>query len=106
MQFTTATTADLKTIEKLWTEIFGDTPQFAHFAANICKPEEIYLIRENDDIAAMVIAGLMAQGTTEIEEIHHIQRGYDNIIEKLRSLGADIELVTTPDDEKTVLSVG
>lgn len=56
--------------------------------------------------AAMVIAGLMATGTTEIEEIHHIQRGYDNIIEKLRSLGADIELRTVPDDEKTVLSVG
>ena len=56
--------------------------------------------------AAMVIAGLVAKGTTEIEEIHHIQRGYDNIIEKLRSLGADIELVTVPDDEKTVLSVG
>ena len=56
--------------------------------------------------AAMVIAGLVAKGTTEIEEIHHIQRGYDNIIEKLRSLGADIELRNSPDDEKTVLSVG
>ena len=56
--------------------------------------------------AAMVIAGLVASGTTEIEEIHHIQRGYDNIIEKLRSLGADIELRNSPDDEKTVLSVG
>ena len=56
--------------------------------------------------AAMVIAGLVASGTTEIEEIHHIQRGYDNIIEKLRSLGADIQLRNSPDDEKTVLSVG
>ena len=56
--------------------------------------------------SAMVIAGLVASGTTEIEEIHHIQRGYDNIIEKLRSLGADIELRNSPDDEKTVLSVG
>lgn len=55
--------------------------------------------------AAMVIAGLVASGTTEIEEIYHIQRGYDNIIEKLRSLGADIELRNSPDDEKTVLSV-
>ena len=56
--------------------------------------------------AAMVLAGLVASGTTEIEEIHHIQRGYDNIIEKLKSLGADIELKVIPDDEKTVLSVG
>ena len=56
--------------------------------------------------AAMIIAGLIAKGTTEIEEIHHIQRGYDNIIEKMRSLGADIELRVTPDDEKAVLEVG
>jgi UDP-N-acetylglucosamine 1-carboxyvinyltransferase len=56
--------------------------------------------------AAMIIAGLVASGTTEIEEIHHIQRGYDNIIEKLRSLGANIELKVIPDDEKSVLGVG
>lgn len=56
--------------------------------------------------AAMIIAGLIAKGTTEIEEIHHIQRGYDNIIEKMRSLGADIELRVVPDDEEAVLSVG
>ncbi len=55
--------------------------------------------------AAMVIAGLAAKGTTEIEEIHHIQRGYDNIIEKFRSLGADIQLATVPEDEKSVLGV-
>lgn len=58
MQFTTATTADLIKIEKLWVEIFGDSPQFAHFAANLCRPEEIYLIKENDEIAAMVNAGV------------------------------------------------
>lgn len=56
--------------------------------------------------AAMVIAGLIAKGTTEIEEIHHIQRGYDNIIEKMRSLGAEIELRVEPDDDNAVLSVG
>lgn len=56
--------------------------------------------------AAMVIAGLVASGTTEIEEIYHIQRGYDNIIEKMRSLGADIELRHYPDGEKNILNVG
>ncbi len=56
--------------------------------------------------AAMVIAGLIANGTTEIEEIYHIQRGYDNIIEKMRSLGADIQLCDFPDGENTVLGVG
>ena len=41
--------------------------------------------------AAMVVAGLAASGTTEIEQIHYIERGYDNIVEKLSKLGADIQ---------------
>lgn len=45
--------------------------------------------------AALVIAGLTAQGTTVIEQIHHIDRGYDRIELMLRSLGANI-LRTTP----------
>ncbi len=40
--------------------------------------------------AAMVIAGLCAEGTTVVEDIHHIERGYENIVEKLRGIGADI----------------
>ncbi|EPU17334.1 UDP-N-acetylglucosamine 1-carboxyvinyltransferase, partial [Streptococcus agalactiae] len=43
--------------------------------------------------AALVIAGLMAEGRTEITNIEFILRGYSNIIEKLTSLGADIQLV-------------
>ncbi len=43
--------------------------------------------------AAMVVAALMADGTSEIEEIGHIERGYENIVEKLRGLGADIRKV-------------
>lgn len=43
--------------------------------------------------AALVIAGLMAKGRTEITNIEFILRGYSNIIEKLTALGADIELV-------------
>ena len=42
--------------------------------------------------AAMIIAALAANGRTEIEDIYHIQRGYDNIVEKLRKVGADIRL--------------
>ena len=41
--------------------------------------------------AAMVVAGLAAHGTTEIEQIHYIARGYDNIVAKLSKLGADIQ---------------
>ncbi|CAM2858180.1 UDP-N-acetylglucosamine 1-carboxyvinyltransferase [Streptococcus agalactiae LMG 14747] len=43
--------------------------------------------------AALVIAGLMAEGRTEITNIEFILRGYSNIITKLRALGADISLV-------------
>ena len=44
--------------------------------------------------AALVIAGLMAQGTTEISNTHYIDRGYEQIELKLRSLGADIRRET------------
>ncbi len=47
--------------------------------------------------AALVIAGLAAEGTTEIGDIHYIERGYEDIVEKLQSLGADIKRVTIDD---------
>lgn len=47
--------------------------------------------------AAMVIAALAAAGTTEIEDIRHIERGYENIEGKLRALGADIKKIMMPD---------
>ncbi len=48
--------------------------------------------------AAMVIAGLCAEGTTYIEDIHYIERGYENFVGKLRAMGADISIVDFPDD--------
>ena len=47
--------------------------------------------------AALVIAGLAAEGTTEIEEIGYIERGYEDIVAKLRKLGADISRVSFED---------
>ena len=49
--------------------------------------------------AAMVIAGLAASGTTEISCIHFIERGYENLVGKLRGVGADIQIVNQSDDE-------
>lgn len=43
--------------------------------------------------ACLVLAGLIAQGTTKIIQVEHILRGYENIIEKLTSVGAQIELI-------------
>lgn len=48
--------------------------------------------------AAMVIAGLAADGLTEIESIQYIERGYEDMIDKLNALGADIRRVILPDD--------
>ena len=52
--------------------------------------------------AAMIIAGLMAQGTTEVEDIIYIDRGYENVVEKFTDLGADIKRVPII-EEKTAL---
>lgn len=59
--------------------------------------------------AAMVIAGLCAKGKTEIEDIHFIERGYENFVGKLRKLGADISIVDYPDEpelREKVMSIG
>ncbi len=46
---------------------------------------------------AMVIAGLATEGRTEIEDVYHIERGYDNIVGKLQSVGADIRKIVVPE---------
>ena len=40
--------------------------------------------------ASLVLAGLIAEGTTEILRIYHLDRGYDRLDKKLRALGADV----------------
>ena len=49
--------------------------------------------------AAMVIAGLSAQGVTEVDGIYHIERGYETLVEKLSAVGADIRTIVVPDEE-------
>lgn len=48
--------------------------------------------------AALIIAALAANGTSEVEDIHHIERGYEGIELKLRHLGADIKKIVKPDE--------
>ena len=47
--------------------------------------------------AALVVAGLVAEGTTEVSAIHHIDRGYERFVEKLSSLGARVVRTSVPD---------
>ena len=46
----------------------------------------------------LVIAGLVAEGVTEVAEVHHIDRGYVRFEEQLRSLGADVERIDTSEN--------
>lgn len=52
--------------------------------------------------AAMVIAGLCATGQTYVEDVHYIERGYQDLVGKLRRLGADIAVVSEPDEPRHI----
>ena len=56
--------------------------------------------------AAMVIAGLSADQVTTVEDAHYIERGYENIIEKLRGIGAEIRRVESPREAASSQSAG
>ena len=55
--------------------------------------------------AALVIAGLAAHGTTHLGKIEYIERGYEDLVGKLRGVGADIRLVDTPEDPRPELKI-
>jgi UDP-N-acetylglucosamine 1-carboxyvinyltransferase len=56
--------------------------------------------------AAMVIAGLAAQGVTEVGHVYHIERGYEDIVRKLSGVGADIRVVIVPDETEETAKKG
>ncbi len=55
--------------------------------------------------AAMIIAGLVAEGTTTVEDTIYVERGYEDVVEKFTALGADIKRVAVR-EENTVSSAG
>ena len=88
------------------TRFFGYCSELANMGADILIKEKTAIVtgmprlrgttvraRDLRAGAALVIAGLSAEGTTYVENIHYIERGYENIIEKLQSLGAKIRIV-------------
>jgi UDP-N-acetylglucosamine 1-carboxyvinyltransferase len=56
--------------------------------------------------AAMVIAALAAHGESEVTGIHYIERGYENLVEKLRAIGADIRAVEVPEEDDALGQIG
>ena len=92
--------------EGIWDNRFRYVDELRKMGANIQVDGQVAVIEGVDRLlpaplhasdlragAAMVVAALMADGTSEIEEISHIERGYENIVEKLQGLGADIRKV-------------
>lgn len=49
--------------------------------------------------AALILAGLVSEGVTEVSGVRHIERGYERVVEKFRSLGAHIEYVEHSDED-------
>ncbi|MBC5738605.1 MULTISPECIES: UDP-N-acetylglucosamine 1-carboxyvinyltransferase [Oscillospiraceae] len=99
--------------EGVWDNRYRYVDEFRRMGAQIQVDGKVAVIEGVDHLtgapvracdlragAALVIAGLAAQGTTEIDCIHHIERGYEDIVRKLSGVGADIRVVVTPDEEK------
>ncbi len=99
--------------ESVWDNRFKYVEQLTRMGANIRVDGKLAIVEGVEKLsgapikandlragAAMIIAGLAAQGRTEIENIMFIDRGYENVVEKFKGLGADIERVILPDKEE------
>lgn len=98
--------------ENIWDQRFGYVDELRRMGADITVNGKVALIEGTGKLmgapvkacdlragAALIIAGLAASGVTEIEDIFHIERGYDCMEGKLRQLGAEIEKVSVPDNK-------
>lgn len=101
--------------ENIWEQRFGYVDELRRMGADITVNGKVALVEGTGKLmgapvkacdlragAALIIAGLAASGVTEIEDIFHIERGYDCMEGKLRALGADIEKVSIPDTKPNV----
>ena len=97
--------------EGVWENRFRYTNELKRMGAHIRVEGKLAIIDGVDKLrgsrvratdlragAAMIIAGLMAEGTTEITDIYHIDRGYENFEEKFIGLGGDIQRIQFTED--------
>ncbi len=90
-------------IETVFENRYMHVPQLKRMGASIKTDDRCAIIEGKKELrgnkviatdlragAAMVLAGLVAEGRTEVSEIYHIERGYEHFVEKLQGLGADI----------------
>lgn len=97
--------------ESIWDQRFRYVDELRRMGADITVNGSVALIEGTGKLtgapvkacdlragAALIIAGLAASGITEIEDIFHIERGYDGMDVKLRAIGADIRKVSEPEE--------
>lgn len=102
--------------EGIWENRFRYVDELVRMGANIQVDGRVAVIEGVNEFlpapvhaadlragAALVVAALAASGTSEIDDIEHIERGYEDIVEKLRDLGADIRRVEAPSNVRIVL---
>lgn len=90
-------------VESIWESRYQYTAELIKMGAKISYHDRTAMITGVKELfgspikaldlragAAMIIAGLIAHGYTEIHDIKHIERGYENIVDKFKALGADI----------------
>lgn len=90
--------------ERIYPDRFMHLPELARLGARVRKEGPQAIVQGTETLsgapimasdlrasAALVLAGLVAQGETLVRRVYHIDRGYERIDEKLRALGADIE---------------
>lgn len=106
--------------ESVWDNRFRYVDQLLRMGANISVEGKVAIVQGveklygapvgADDLragAAMLIAAFAAEGQSLIENLSHIDRGYERFVEKFRNLGADIQRVEFPDpEEEATESVG
>ena len=97
-----------KIMETIFENRFMHIPYLKEMGANIEINETLEIVEGKTPLvgkdvvatdlragAAMILAALIADGTTRISSIEHVLRGYENIDKKLRSLGADIKIMNS-----------
>ncbi|MBE6971569.1 MAG: UDP-N-acetylglucosamine 1-carboxyvinyltransferase [Ruminococcaceae bacterium] len=105
--------------EAVWNNRFRYVDELRRLGANIQVDGRVAVIEGIDHFtgapieacdlragAAMVVAALAAHGTTEISHVQYIERGYEDLVGKLRAVGADIRIVEVPDEDLGMENIG
>ena len=104
--------------EGVWDNRYRYTEELVRMGANIHVDGKIAVVEGVTELtaapvraydlragAAMVIAGLAAKGTTLVEQVTNIERGYENLVEKFVGLGADMFRTEIPDGDSASISM-